>query len=45
MFELPEIATLARQMNEALLGKTIRRGQLGNSPPQVRVVQPQPRGV
>ncbi len=32
MFELPEFVTLAAQMNEALQGKTIRRGQLGNSP-------------
>lgn len=32
MFELPEVATLARQMNEVLVGKRIRRGQLGNSP-------------
>jgi formamidopyrimidine-DNA glycosylase len=32
MFELPEYVTLARQMNEVLRGKTIRRGQLGNSP-------------
>jgi formamidopyrimidine-DNA glycosylase len=32
MFELPEIVTLARQINEALVGKTIQRGQLGNSP-------------
>jgi len=32
MFELPEYVTLAGQMNEALQGKTIRRGQLGNSP-------------
>jgi formamidopyrimidine-DNA glycosylase len=32
MFELPEIVTLARQMNEALGGKTIRHGSLGNSP-------------
>ncbi len=32
MFELPEIVTLAAQMNEALQGQTIRRGQLGNSP-------------
>ena len=31
MFELPEYAVLARQMNEALQGKTIQRGQLGNS--------------
>ena len=32
MFELPEFATLARQMNDTLLGKTIQSGQLGNSP-------------
>jgi formamidopyrimidine-DNA glycosylase len=32
MFELPEFVTLARQMNEALVGKTVQRGQLGNSP-------------
>jgi formamidopyrimidine-DNA glycosylase len=32
MFELPELLTLARQINETLKGKTIRRGQLGNSP-------------
>jgi formamidopyrimidine-DNA glycosylase len=32
MFELPEYITLARQMNDTLQGKTIRRGQLGNSP-------------
>jgi formamidopyrimidine-DNA glycosylase len=32
MFELPELVTLARQMNETVKGKTIRRGQLGNSP-------------
>jgi predicted PolB exonuclease-like 3'-5' exonuclease len=32
MFELPEMITLAGQMNEALKGKTILRGQLGNSP-------------
>ncbi|MBI4733154.1 MAG: hypothetical protein HY781_13720 [Chloroflexi bacterium] len=32
MFELPEYTTLARQMNETLAGKTIRRGTLGNSP-------------
>jgi formamidopyrimidine-DNA glycosylase len=32
MFELPEYATLARQMNDTLIGKTIQRGQLGNSP-------------
>ncbi len=32
MFSLPEFVTLARQMNETLKGKRIRRGQLGNSP-------------
>jgi formamidopyrimidine-DNA glycosylase len=32
MFELPEYVTLARQMNDALKGKTIQKGQLGNSP-------------
>ena len=32
MFELPELVTLARQINETLPGKTIRRGTLGNSP-------------
>lgn len=32
MFELPEFVNLARQMNAALLGKTIGRGLLGNSP-------------
>ena len=32
MFELPEFVTLAKQMNDALKGKTIQRGQLGNSP-------------
>jgi formamidopyrimidine-DNA glycosylase len=32
MFELPEFVILARQMNDALKGKTIQRGQLGNSP-------------
>jgi len=32
MFELPEYVTLAREMNEALRGKTVQRGQLGNSP-------------
>ena len=32
MFELPEFITLAGQMNDVLKGKTIRRGQLGNSP-------------
>ena len=32
MFELPECAILARQMNETLRGKTAARGSLGNSP-------------
>lgn len=32
MFELPEFVTLARQFNETLSGKTILRGELGNSP-------------
>lgn len=32
MFELPEIATFARQFNETLAGKTVSRGSLGNSP-------------
>jgi formamidopyrimidine-DNA glycosylase len=32
MFELPEFVTLARQVNDTLRGKTIQKGQLGNSP-------------
>jgi formamidopyrimidine-DNA glycosylase len=32
MFELPEMLTLARQINATLRGKTIRAGRLGNSP-------------
>jgi formamidopyrimidine-DNA glycosylase len=32
MFELPEYVTLARQINEALVGRKIRHGALGNSP-------------
>ena len=32
MFELPEYLNFAKQMNTALTGKTIKRGQLGNSP-------------
>ena len=32
MFELPEFATLSRQMNETLREKVIRRGSLRNSP-------------
>ena len=32
MFELPEVLNLAKQMNETLIGKTVRVGHLGNSP-------------
>ena len=32
MFELPEYTILARQINKTLLGKTIKKGNLGNSP-------------
>jgi len=32
VFELPECVTLARQMERVLRGKTIERGQLGNTP-------------
>ena len=32
MFELPEFVTLARQINDTLVGKTIRAGCLGNKP-------------
>jgi formamidopyrimidine-DNA glycosylase len=32
MFELPELATLTRQINTTLAGKTIAAGALGNSP-------------
>lgn len=32
MFELPEFATLAKQINSTLKGKTIRSGHLGNTP-------------
>jgi formamidopyrimidine-DNA glycosylase len=32
MFELPEIVTLAKQINQTLTGKTIRQGSQGNSP-------------
>ncbi len=32
MFEMPEFATLSRQMNETLAGKTIAQGSLGNTP-------------
>jgi formamidopyrimidine-DNA glycosylase len=32
VFELPECVTLARQMNETILGKVVQGGRLGNSP-------------
>jgi len=32
MFELPEYATLAKQMNETLAGKVVKEGIRGNSP-------------
>jgi formamidopyrimidine-DNA glycosylase len=32
MFELPEVITLAKQINETLTGKKIKTGSLGNSP-------------
>lgn len=32
MFELPEYTVLAKQINKTLVGKTIRCGNLGNSP-------------
>lgn len=32
MFELPEYVILAKQINETLKGKTIKKGSLGNSP-------------
>src|SRR5512136_2575322 len=32
MFELPELLTLAGQINQTLRGKSIRAGRLGNSP-------------
>ena len=32
MFELPEYVTLCRQINDTLKGRTILRGELGNSP-------------
>jgi formamidopyrimidine-DNA glycosylase len=32
LFEIPEYTTLARQMNETLVGKDIQQGTLGNSP-------------
>jgi formamidopyrimidine-DNA glycosylase len=32
MFELPELTVIAGQMSEALTGKTVREGRLGNTP-------------
>lgn len=32
MFELPEYTILAKQINKTLVGKTIQKGSLGNSP-------------
>ncbi|MFT3892473.1 MAG: DNA-formamidopyrimidine glycosylase family protein [Anaerolineales bacterium] len=32
MFELPEYTVLAKQINKTLMGKTIKKGNLGNSP-------------
>jgi formamidopyrimidine-DNA glycosylase len=32
MFELPEFITLARQINETVTGKVVRKGSLGNTP-------------
>jgi formamidopyrimidine-DNA glycosylase len=32
VFELPELTTIARQMNDVLAGKTVREGRLGNTP-------------
>jgi len=32
MFELPEIVTLTKQINHSLIGKTVKKGSLGNSP-------------
>ena len=32
MFELPEYTILAKQINTTLTGKTIKQGNLGNSP-------------
>lgn len=32
MFELPEFLTLAQQMNQALTGRVVQTGSLGNSP-------------
>jgi formamidopyrimidine-DNA glycosylase len=32
VFELPEFVTLARQINETMTGKVVRKGSLGNTP-------------
>jgi formamidopyrimidine-DNA glycosylase len=32
MFELPEYTILSRQINKTLVGKTVKKGNLGNSP-------------
>lgn len=32
MFELPEYTVFARQINKTLVGKTVKKGNLGNSP-------------
>ncbi len=32
MFELPEFITLARQINETMSGKVVKKGSLGNTP-------------
>jgi formamidopyrimidine-DNA glycosylase len=32
MFELPELITIAAQMNDVLAGKSVREGSLGNTP-------------
>jgi formamidopyrimidine-DNA glycosylase len=34
VFELPEVVTLAKQINSTLVGKVIRSGSLGNAPPK-----------
>ena len=32
MFELPEYVTLAKQINQAVIGKALEQGSLGNTP-------------
>ena len=32
MFELPEYTVMAKQINKTLIGKTVKKGSLGNSP-------------